>query len=329
MGQIMNSMKEKIDSKIYKKSRKNFIKNIIGKYGKILEEEDKITLYATQELVDKNSKNYYYELYCDGFNTHYEKSKKMIEKLKLNKQVYYIFDGIIFNKPIKLSNMFAKIIFRNCTFTNGLGIFFASSITLEKNTYFNWTDFYLYGDSFLSGKIDELIIKEEQFINSDNQKYYETNKFGMNIDTQKLSIINSTIQAENSGQINIEAKEIQMNNSIMEGPEIYIIADNIISKKSIIKSNNGVMIENKNKDFSGIVQAPTYILNGRIIPNHNQQVSTSKEKLQIERQKLIQILRNLKDYCQQTNTELMNQIQVKINNQPIQKILSPNKRNHQ
>lgn len=234
----------------------------MGRLGKIVEEDDKIIVYATQELVNKNGKNVYYELMCNGMNTHYEKSRNIVEKYKLNKPVYFIFNGIVFDRFTRLSSRFGNVIFINCTFTNGLKVTYADNITLENNTYINWTDFYGYGNSFLYGDIDELTIINDKFVNSDNLEQYFKTKFGINISANKVNIINSTVQAESQGQINIRAKEISLVDSTINGPEVYIESESIKSGDSVLTSENGIMIENKNEDFTGDVQAPIVIYNG-------------------------------------------------------------------
>lgn len=112
MSKIMEKLRKKVIHKVYNIARQDYLERFVGNLGKIVEEDDKITVYATQELVNKNGKKVYYELMCNGMNTHYEKSRNIVEKYKLNKPVYFIFDGIVFDRFTRLSSRFGNVIFK-------------------------------------------------------------------------------------------------------------------------------------------------------------------------------------------------------------------------
>ncbi len=131
---------KKIERLKYERDRTKFLKRIIPRIGTIEESEDCIICYASQKLLEKNAKRAYYELHCNGMNTVYDKSRELVDYFKLNKPVYYIFDGICFDTVVNLSSIFSNIIFRNCTFNTGIQISFADTITLENNRYICWTD---------------------------------------------------------------------------------------------------------------------------------------------------------------------------------------------
>lgn len=90
-------------------------------------------------------------------NTVYDKSRKLVEYFNLNKPVYYIFDGIIFDTAVNISSLFSNIIFRNCTFNMGIICLFANNITFKNNKYNCWTEFKDYGNAFLYEKIKIII----------------------------------------------------------------------------------------------------------------------------------------------------------------------------
>jgi len=323
MSKIIGNIKKKLGLKIYNMARQDYLERVVGKLGKIVEQDDKIIVYITQKLVDKNGKNVCYELRCVGMNTHYDKSREIIKKYKLAKPVYFVFDGIKFDCFVKLSSYFSNVIFKNCIFDNGLQVFHCKNLTLENNKYHNWTDFYGYGNSFLFGKFGELTIKNDEFINSYENKKYGKNKFGVCVSATKVNIANSNICAESQGKIDIDAKEISIIDSIVTGPEVYLNSDSIKSSNSVLKSNNGIMIDNKNCDFTGDVQAPIVIYNGVDLNASDETILVSETDVNLKkaRQKLLQKLCSLRDYCQQVNKNKSFAIQQQLDFQPISKIL--------
>lgn len=323
MSKITENLRKKVGLKIYNMARQDYLERVVGKLGKIVEEDNKITVYATQRLVEKNGKKTFYELSCHGMNTHYEESRKIVEKYKLNKPVYFVFNGIVFDVFVRLSSHFSNVIFKNCTFNNGLQVFHGANVTLENNKYINWTDFYGYGDSFLYGDFDELTIKNDEFVNSDDLKQYGKTKFGINVSADKVNIISSNIFAESQGQINISSKEIFLVNSTIAGPEVYLDSESIKSSDTILKSDNWIMIDNKNGDFTGDVQAPTIVYNGVDLNVSKEVVSVNEDDVNLKRARyeLLQKLRNLRDYCKQINEDKAHVIQEQLNSRQIGRVL--------
>ena len=103
------------------------------------------------------------------------------------------------------------------------------------------------GNAFLRGKVKNLEIKNENFINQYELKKYGENNFGINIEVDNLKIENSTICAENHGQINIKSKKTIIWKSKISAPEIYLDSDSIVFDNSLLKAT-GIIIENKNCD---------------------------------------------------------------------------------
>lgn len=286
----------------YKNARAKYLKQVIQKIGIIEEWEDRITCYVKQELLEKNSKKIFYELHCNGMNTVHDKSRELVDYFKLNKPVYYIFDGIHFDTVVNIASTFSNIIFRNCTFNTGIRIFFADTITLEDNKYNCWTNFKDYGNSFLWGIAKNLEIKNENFINQYELKKYGENNFGINIKVDNLKIDNSTICAESHGQINVKAKETSVLNSNISAPEIYLDSDSIAFGKSLLKAENGVIIENKNCECDTEVgfynvDSPYTIYNGtEIITDY---VAFKDDELKEKRLALVKVLTNVINKCNQ------------------------------
>lgn len=293
----------KIEKLKYERARAKYLKQVISRIGTIEESEGCIICYVKQDLLEKNAKRVFYELNCDGMNTVYDKSRKLVDYFKLNKPVYYIFDGIHFDTVVNIASTFSNIIFRNCTFNTGIRIFFADNITLEDNKYNCCANFkeYGYGNAFLHGEIKNLVIKNDQFVNSLNSQYLD-NIFGINVRVDKINIENSTICAESHGQINIKAKETNIWNSKISAPEIYLDSDSITFGKSLLKAENGVIIENKNCECDTEVgfynvESPYTIYNGtEIITDYE---NFKDKEVKEERLTPVKVLTNVINKCNQ------------------------------
>lgn len=291
----------KIEELKCKRTRAKFLKQVISNIGTIEEKEDCIICYVKQELLEKNGKRVFYELHCNGMNTIYDKSRELVDYFKLNKPVYYIFDGINFDTVVNISSLFANIIFKNCTFNIGIRCLFANSITFKNNKYNCWTEFKDYGNAFLYGKINNLRIEHEQFINNPEFHNFDNN-FGINVETNKISIVCSNIQAGNNGQINVKANETVLQYSKMIAPEIYLDSDSIFFGKSLLKAENGIIIENKNCECNTEVgfynvDSPYTVYNGAEITTD---YDDKNKELKENRLKLVKTLKNVINKCNQS-----------------------------
>lgn len=292
---------DKIQKLKYERARTKYLRQVTQNIGTIEEREDSIICYVKQDLLEKNSKRVFYELHCDGMNTVYDKSRELVDYYKLNKPVYYIFDGIYFDTVVSIASSFSNIIFKNCTFNSRITIFFANTIILENNRYNSWTNFKDYGNAFLYGTIKNLTIKNEQFMNHNfNAKFFDNN-FGINIEADKVNIDSSAIYASNHGQINIKAKETKVCNSRLHAPEIYLDLDSITFDESSLLKADGIIIENKNCDFDiemilPNIDSPYVVYNGtEMLTNY-----VKDEGLKEKRLTLVKTLTNVINKCNQS-----------------------------
>lgn len=304
---LLDKIKKIIEEEKYLKQREAYLKRLTHNIGTIKEDDDKITVYVNQELLDRNAKNVFYDLGLMGMNTHYEKSKRVVDYFKLNKPVYYIFDGITFNVPTKVSGYFCNIVFKNCTFYNGMRIFSADNIVLENNNYVcYWEDFKDRGNAFIYGSVDELTIKNENFVNSDDLKKYYPREFGINLEAKKLNVENSTLSAESNGTIVIRAEETNIKDSLIDGPEVYIESKSFKTNNSILSSDKGIVIENAQSDYdanelANNVCAPVVLYNGQDITEIQREILEIKKS----RQELINSLAKVYNKCEQVSHSLI------------------------
>ncbi len=249
---FLENISRKSKEYIYKLGRRKFIHDTIASIGRIIEDDHCITCLVQQNLLYRNAKPNIYQLNLFGMNNKNEEIKKIIEYYNLNKPVHYIFDGIHFDRPINIFSFFCDITFINCKFTNSyFNISHADKITFAGNQFYDGIS-VIKKEAFLrtvsTSKVGELNFKNENFINKSKSKEYGEN-FGLDIVADKVNIMNSTITAyEKKGEINIFTKEIEIRNSTVCAPEIYLDSDEIIYEKSLFKANKGIIIENKNNN---------------------------------------------------------------------------------
>ena len=326
MRRLIDKLKKKIKLKIYNKARQLYLKKSICNIGKIIEEEDKIICYADQKSIDRYKGNKpLYKLRLNGMNQLTEGTKETVKNFRLNKPVYYIFDGIKFNTGLEITSLFSNVIFRNCKFDKNIGIIWGNEITFENNKYKDHCDIYFYGNCFFTAdRVEKITFINDNFVNSYDLKKYSNACFGMQIDAKEIEFINTKVDEEYPATINIKAEKTRIENSELKANEVYIDSQSIDFVDSSVTALSGVMIENANCDFVGNVQAPIVFYNGIDLGNNlneNQKVSKEEARLKEAREKLVEKLINLSNYCQQLNNNRVQCIEDKFNGQTIAKTL--------
>lgn len=314
----MNKLKKKILWIVYNVAKKLYIRDKFSKYGIIVETDDKIIVKVTQHKFNKRLRNDF-ALYCFGFSKSDEDTLGKIEELK---PIVYEFDNITFPKiGAHILSGNADIIFSNCTFQNDLKLS-CEKVTLQNNKYLKW-----YGSNqMINGWVKELVISGEDFVNSYENKDYGKQKFGIYIDGDKLKIINSVLEAESLGKIDLCFKESYIENSFITSPEVFIDSKSIVSDHVGIYAEKGIIIDNENRDFTGNLVAPVVVYNNEYLRTNNDDkkeviIDSEDTELDIKRKELINVLKNLKNYCLDINNQKADKVRDSLNNKPISKIL--------
>jgi len=328
-GNIMktttNNLIIKLVLKIYYHTKEAYLKKILGKFSLIVEEEDKIFCYVNQELLDKHSKNQdgLYNITLNGINIESRKDLELADKFKINKPVYYIFKNIIFSgKGISLSSKNVHILFKNCAFEKNIDIKSADNIVFENNRYFDCYPIYINNNTcfFNAKNVKKLTFRNENF--SNRAKEHPT-KFGMNIEADEIKLDNIKIYNEHRGPLNIKAKKISINHSSISARELYIDSKSIDFSDSAINAKKGIIIDNKNCDFRGLIESPYIIYNGIALNSKNEPITIDNAKaiLAQTRQKLINKLKELSNYCHNINTTKAIEVKHNLDKQTITRTL--------
>ena len=263
---IISNIKNRIQMDNYNRERDNVIKKWIINIGDIIEEEDKIICYVKQEkLIEECRKTIDY-LELDGLFRGDKFYIDYLNRLNLDKPVYYIFDGINFEWWFKFKSKWnCNVTFKNCNFRKGLFIKEADNVIFENNTYYDYynSSCLRYSDYLTCENIGKLTFKNEKFVNM--AMGMVPNNFGININTDIIKIIDSHIDCGESGDINISANKMIVMNSDIDVGKLIMIVDKLIYFNSNINAKDRVVINNKNKDYIGYISAPMIIYNGVMV----------------------------------------------------------------
>lgn len=307
MRKISYKFKLFIYEYIRKFLRSNYLKDITNKIGKVVIEDDKIVCYVDQKMLDRYKGDYpIYNLSLNGINVN-SYNEKFVKNLKLNKRVYYVFDGIEFYPGLEMSSFCANVTFKNCTFNKNIGIFWGENITFENNKYIDSCDVYYYGKCFLTAhNVNKLTFINDKFINNYSKQFGKVN-FGMRIDANLVEFINMHMSNECTSILEIKADKTKIENSALGANEVYIDTKTIqTTDDSLITANNGVIIENENYDFKGGIDSPVIIYNGTDISkavDKDEKINIDMIEMIESRQNLVNFLNNLKDYCVTLNND--------------------------
>jgi len=293
--------------------KNKYPKFLFGKYGKVVEEDDKIIVYISQGKVYKNK---YGIFVCEGIND-------SLDEELLDKTIYYVFDNIYFDGNTTIYGKNANHIFKECKFNGYLEIKDSDSITMENNKYM----FFSFNNNYIELNANNITIKNNDFINASFAKKYDEPKVNIFLLGNKVNIEKSNICTEYAGNINIMSQKLLINNSTINGPNVYINADNILTKKSIIVSSSTIEIKNKNCDFRSAVRAPKVIYNGVKLNSQSEILEIDKQKSELlkARMELINKLHTIKDRCLEENRQTVIEVEERLNNKKICKILKIDK----
>lgn len=277
----MNNKKD-IKYLCYKFKQELFLRRLNKFLCKPIIESDKVMFYIDNHYLDKLSNKtdeYNFQFYSLNEEAdNFEKTKSLFEYYQINKPFYYIIDGMNFNKKVVISaNTPTTVVFRNCTFKEGIEIKNSDKLILNNNKYYCRGSYSFFENKhYLTGKnIDELTLINEDFNNKD-YSHHPTPNFGIYLETNKINIINTNIDTDGTiilegkpyyldtkGEIILKSKEMNISNSTIKSPNIYLESDNIKKdKNSTIESTQCIVIENKNQDMKlNNVKTPYLIYN--------------------------------------------------------------------
>ena len=273
----------------------------LEKYGKVTYEDNRITVYVKEGLVNKYANKI---LPCD---------------VEEDKDVYFIFDDIFFPANTCISGKNANLIFRNCTFTQGIKVESAKYIEMKYNKYY----FFGLVHNCIDLTANKIEIKES-FENEYFAKKFDEADVNIYLLGNTINIDNSVVCSEFGGHINIMGENLLLNESVINAPHVHINADNISAKTSVIKSPKEITIDNANCNFTCTIKSPIVIYNDIRLNSLNSEIvniDEEKAKLLEERSKLIKTLHNIEMDCIRENSIILSKMQRELKNKKVAKVL--------
>ena len=272
-----------------------------------------------------------------------------LEMCGSNKPLYYVFEGFTFKSKRIIFKELASVVFKNCTFINGVYLEGAQEVVFESNMYKDeGISFYpdnepLCLDKIFSSNdankrfltingIEKLTFRNDDFLNSGlkdidgddeldiaikRKLRGEKVKFGITAtDVKEIEFSNTRVEVNSSSTLS--ADTIRLENSTLVGTEFDITARSIENTDSVIKARDGVVIENPNCDFDGIVETPIVLFNGEDVTNYNS-TTTLVNREQILRVSLIDALKQIHDKSREQMIEEM----LKTDTRGVGEVLDP------
>lgn len=273
----------------------------LEKYGKVTYEDDRITVYVKEGLLYKYDNKIFS---CD---------------VEEDKDVCFIFDDIYFPANTCISGNNATLIFRNCTFTQGIKVERAKYIEMKNNKYY----FFSLVHNLVDLTANKIEIKEN-FENEYFAKKFDEADVNIYLLGNTINIYNSTVCSEFGGHINIMAENLLLNESVINAPHVHINADNICARTSVIKSLKEITIDNANCNFTCTIKSPIVIYNDiRLNSLNSEIVNIDEEKVKLleQRVKLIRTLHSIEMDCIRENSAILSEMQRELRNKKIVKVL--------
>ena len=296
-------MKNKIE-------RALLLKIITNNLGRVEETEDKIICYVKKHKCKQNS--YQITIPCHGQRKEYEEATK---KHNLNKPIVYVIEDIVIkNKKVFIFGYDdAEVIIKNCAFLFDLTGHINGKCTIE-HTFVRAFSSFMFG-------ANELTIKNQSITNP----FSSSNTLHIALGAEeKLEIIGSTLGKEKQCT-NIDL--ISQNEIIINSSNIG--ADNVEIKANKIKGDKNSKIKSPKlkleaTEYDGLnITSNNANINGTKIDTQNSQITLRKitDEEELQKARLIDTLRKIKEKCEQTKIELLQQYKAQLEEQSVHKLL--------
>lgn len=300
---------EQLERIFYKKGRQIFLHGSMRKIGNIVVYGDKIVCYVEQKKLDKLCDEVYsYRVSLSGV----DKNDQLCDFYDLDKPVYYIFDNIDFDKRLFISSFNCFVVFKNCTFDSDVKINFNENIRFDGCRFSGKHPSFDKDVCHISGENNMNIT----FI---NQAIVDNDDAGVDIDitAKQVDFDFSCIDISNPGVVSIKCDKLNVDNSIFLVNELYIDAESISNNGTYIKCDTGAMIDNKDYDFDGKINSLVSVYN----MDRDKSYYDDPELINESRERFLNQLRNIRDYCDLINKEKLKEFKDELDNNAVKKAL--------
>ena len=334
-------MKEEFNKRIksfcIKLIKKQYLNRFTNGIGKIIEEEDKFVCYVDKEKLDFDN-CVAGQLHLYAYSSSIEDMDHFGKLFEFDKPIYYIFDGLEFDRLVLHTYGDVHVIFKNCHFCDSVIMEYANDVTFENNKHYN-SDSLKYGiiNKYLKGNVKNLRFINDNFYNKDMP--YDYGYFNIDLKVDELSIIDTDMNIQkfvsvkenkfikNCRNISLNANSMVVNNSIINATNVKLNCNEIDSVNSKIIGKNEVIInEEDNKMDISSVNSSRFIYNYKevvdekdIVNDNTDKVNTGSdslysmksnvnyekvnEKIVLKRIELIKTLMKFQNICEEMGIE--------------------------
>lgn len=301
----------------YNLLRKYAMQIVTGHLGRVEEAEDKLICYVNPNKCKRNKYNFI--IPCKGIG---QNTKDLAKTYDLDKPICYVIEGIkVNNKKVYIFGYDnAEILIKDCVFAFDVYGHINGKCTIE--------DTFIRCFSTLTFGANELTLKDMSIT---NQLYYSNSLKVYLGGEDKLEVIDSTIgKTKESTEIYLIAgKELNLQNAKIAGDKVECQGAKITSdKKSSLTSTQEVKIQTE--DFDPIrISSPVIKYNEQEIQTGKETVDFEKitDPLKLERVRLINTLKKVKDTCEQYNRDLLEEYTAQLEEEMIYRTLKRGNKN--
>ena len=246
--------------------RKIALGNITGNLGKVIEYDDIIVCYVNKRSVLK-------DLFLFNYNS--GKNSKLAKKYNLEKDIYYVFDGITLEHDVfGFDNV--SVLFRNCNFYANKFVKVDGYLKIKNSNIETVLSMFIVADNILIDGLDipNLGIRK---INFGARDVLEIND---------LTIGDNSNFLKNSN-VSFCGKEVVLNNTSVKAVDITVSGDNLSISNSKLDGNAVLVKGNLINNVSNIEE--------KIF---DESILTCDDELINKRKELVKTLGQINNVCQ-------------------------------
>ena len=287
------------------------LNKITGNLGKVVEDNCKITCYVKKSKITRGELPYY-------INFIRPNNIKKENPDEIEKPICFVIENMKFDLPVYIKLSDEEIIIKNCSFDYSLEINTKGNCCIENSIF-------KLSNGLLDIKSKELVFNNINISVADNNRLVRNLHAYNRILANKIDINNLNVEDKTNWKI--EAKEtLNISNSKIHAFGIICGSKTIImDKNSLLGRCETIVINTENYNQLNI-DSNTIFLNGQKVEkelkeskNEIRKVKLTKEvdPLSAKRVEFIDLLRKIKQQCEDINDEEILEYEEKIYKRPI------------
>lgn len=288
------------------KEKKALLERNFGSFGKVVEQDNKILVFVSQDFVE--GKNYLF--FKSLFDIDYIVGHNKMCEYYYGYSIHFYFNDLTFSKNTKICISNTNAHFSHCFFEGDISIYNrGTNVFLNNNRCYGYLCVKPLPYDYRVGVKSSCTIKNDEMKNC----FDDTLIKGLMITSDEVNIISSNLHVN---QATINSHEMAMRDSkILSEGVISLDVNSMRAKDCLIQSKSAVMIDNKCLNFDGKVEAPIYFYN-----NDDLSPKVVDEKKNA-RKDFVMVLGQIRDSLNKQNQEKTLSFQKEFGSQKVGKLL--------